>query len=197
LTYIADEGRRLREEDKATEAKKAVGEALALAQGHEITDDVAWLSLAEAELTLDAGHAADALAAVRAAKLPARARNDLRAAQKELEARALLASGGSAAAIAHEAVGLAWGGYIGEVRLRASITEARAGECRAFDKTLRAVDDEAAKKGMVDVGLEAKLARAELEGRCGAQAASRKRMAALAEEAQRLGFARIARLARR
>jgi tetratricopeptide (TPR) repeat protein len=195
--YIADEGRRLREEDQAAAAKKAVDEALALARGHEVTDDVAWFSLAEAELALDAGHAAEALGAVRGLTLPTRARNDLKAAQKQLEARALLATGESAATVAHEAVGLAWGGFMADVRLRASITEARAGDCRAFDKTLRAVDDEAAKKGMVDVGLEARLARGELEGRCGAQAASKKRLAALAEEAQRLGFARIARLARR
>src|SRR5439155_7449858 len=123
------------------------------------------------------------------------ARADEEAAARELLARALLAGGKreAARAAAERALALTQKSEARDLTWRVRITAARArGACKP--RPLGDVVEAATRGRAIDQRLEALLARAELARACGDKDA-RAAMAAVAAEARRTGFLRIARLA--
>jgi tetratricopeptide (TPR) repeat protein len=215
LLYLPDAVGRLRELDRPAEARRVLDEGLKIAREQKAEKDLAALTLAGAQLQLDAGRVQAALEIAREQGSDGHDEpgvssgdrrvtfggEDPRAIALDLWARALLQLGkfAEAAKVAAQAIQQAEHGFKADQRLRASITLARAqahtGACPGAERTLAAVDEEAARKHLLDLQLESGLARGEIALTCGHPDEARQRLAKVAEEARRLGFARLLRLA--
>jgi hypothetical protein len=79
--------------------------------------------------------------------------------------------------------------------LIAGEAEAAAGDCKAARAGLTQLLDEATRKQLFDVRLEARLALGRIAAGCGDRAGARKQLEAVARDARAAGFRRVARVA--
>ncbi|MDB4969246.1 MAG: serine/threonine protein kinase [Myxococcales bacterium] len=224
LHEIGDRGRELgrlferamerREAGDAAGAEAALAQARANAEARTVAQDKWVARYYQAQAALDAGKLAAAESQARAlAEEAARRANDNgsgtgsnsgtgasahgdeQAEANELLARVLLAANQRDAAItaADRAVALTQKSEGRDLGWRVRITAARAhADCRS--RALGDIVTAATRSRAVDQRLEALLARAEIARGCGDKDAAAS-MAAVAAEAKRVGYARIARLA--
>jgi eukaryotic-like serine/threonine-protein kinase len=184
-------------------AKKSHEESLALRTQLGEKATAAEDSLALASITLEEGHADDALAAARQAGEVFRARKLLnnQALARELAARCLLHTGKTADAQAEiqQAQQLLANSDNHATRVAVAVTAGRVaaatGDFAAARRTLDAALTEATKANLAYFRLDARLALGQLEIKSGKTAAGRSRLAALEKEAATAGFLLIARKA--
>lgn len=209
LHVIGDRGREMmrmveqalerREAGDAAAAEAALAQARANAEARTVDTDKWLVRYYLAQAALDAGKTEHAEAEARALaesmfKLRG-AHGDDEAMAQELLARALLAAGKreAARAAADRAVALTAHSEGRDLVWRVRITAARAhADCKP--RALGDILEAATKSHAVDQRLEALLARAEIARGCGDKSASAA-LSAVAVEAKRVGYLRVARLA--
>jgi tetratricopeptide (TPR) repeat protein len=210
LAPIGDKGRqaaqRLEEALEKREADDLAGAEAALAAAKALAPDSFEGDqrpprVLRAEVALDQGKLEHALSEARAAadEAAAASRGSDEADARELLARALFAAGkkSEASAAIDRALLLTAGSELRDQRWRVETAAARiAGDCAAARRAppLASVIEAAGRSHTFDRKLEALYARAEVARACGDKSAAAQ-LAAVAAEARRAGFNRIARLA--